>query len=1313
MSETAAAASGGGNQKHDDLVIGSKIWSACEETGFRRSKIVSIDRANDSFLVADDQHGHRQVRTRDVRPRHDMDQTEDDNTSLVHLDDANILENLEKRFRKDQIYTYTANVLLAVNPYKTIKNLYTAEQMEKYRGRPLGVLPPHPYAIADTAFRQLRRGIRSQALVISGESGAGKTETAKITMKYLTAQARTAENHGRSIQDKIMNANPILESFGNASTVRNSNSSRFGKYNEMYFDQVSALVGAGIKTYLLETARVVKPQEGERNYHVFYEMLAGVNEDCLSDMFLVRDDRYKLLHVGNTQVAARGSAEHKKQKQNFEELKGAMHTVGVADEVQRDIWKTVGALIHMGEVDFKAPDEQNQGFVSPHGRGRLSTSAAANHRMDDQEQLVEILQRDNLGYAAELLGLEEVALMEVLQRRAVRIKEGATQRTIEKVRTKDQAKQTLQTLLKVLYQRLFDKVVDLVNASSTSGDHSRGATRDTASYSRIGTLDIYGFEQLGTNSFEQLCINLANERLQQFFIEEVLKAEQKLYKDEFLNIEAWDLPDNEPTVSSIHQVLKVLDDHSIRSNKNLGASDPDQKFCEQVHQEVATSEKGAKVVPLKLKATRVGTGLGKNDGFQIKHYAGDVAYSTHGWVTKNNDSLVPEIESLLNASTVCLIKDMSQADRISQQAGERVHTVSKKFTGNLKNLMETLRECSVQYIRCFNPNRKKEAGSFDRKYVLDQIIQSGTVELVNIMHDGYPHRCPLKDIRTRFHRLLPREFENYSDNDFAAVIMLAFKIDTSQYTMGITRLFLKAGQLKVLEDLLDQGSVPCKEVLKSIRLKFTRKKLRACVSLISLVKWLPGHVKRARIEKFGKKLVTAVRIYVKMHRWLNAARKSLWGVEVTPSMTPLDVAIIGMEVTSGGPPQRQHGIPQVFIVPSYGKDQVVREDVFFYDGRRMFCSQIQHGTGRKNGQLAATTLSEARYMDVYGARPVLGSGQEENSFHDIACVCQSNSNKIGRNLFATVDKTGVVMVWRWMNSQMEGGCAERLRTKVNPLHICFVKLPHQGRTRLALAMLCAIAHRHWLTLYIFSIDFDHGRLDLVCDKDVESNQAFGTPQSTFLTSVAGGQMLVVGGKELLRCYSLDAQEARDNKVAVTLNEVSDILKDFTDDHLRSPSFTATACTGLALHASDDFAVIGAASGRMYAFSTFVGEDGRMQLKDTGRLKQGEHGHLKRAVPIRCIMRDAAGPSTVHTSGDDSFLSLGSDGRLITWRRAVGIGWRCQPDEQTIMPANMSELVGGCVSQMVPNLVLSADMKSKRIICFNRAAGKVECAVPCA
>jgi len=590
------------------LQEGDSVWTPCARNGFRRSTIVSVAE-DESFLVEwqDEPHAAEgrvsKVPRAEVRPYYDYGPTKTwaDNTQMVHLDDANILDNIRRRYLQDDPYTYTANVLLAVNPYKRLHGMYSAEKMQAYRGRNLGALPPHPFAIADHAFRQMQREDRSQALVISGESGAGKTETAKVTMQYLAQVSRTDAARGGKIQEKIISSSPILESFGNASTVRNMNSSRFGKYNTMTFDRVGHLKCAGIQTYLLEASRVVCQQPGERNFHAFYQMLAGLEDASMERLELSRTKAYRLLHAEQVQPQAEGSPEQRAERSNFEELKVALG-VFITEEGQAAFWELLAALVHLGEVDFV----DTSGVADSPGEDSPAVQSAHDDPAPSKAQVeVGAESQTALGCAAALLGLSRQRLESALtwQERKVDGKP-----SLFSPRSKTQAFQTKQSIIKILYKRIFDHIVGRINEASRAGhaEAAPGGELGTRACN-FGILDIYGFERLQTNSFEQLCINLANERLQQFFIEEVLSAEQRRYAVEGLNICKWDLPDNSPVVTGIQGVMKILNEHSLRLLKNLihTKDDKDAKFCERVHQDFVKDGRGAgPIMALRLPPIR-------------------------------------------------------------------------------------------------------------------------------------------------------------------------------------------------------------------------------------------------------------------------------------------------------------------------------------------------------------------------------------------------------------------------------------------------------------------------------------------------------------------------------------------------------------------------------------------------------------------------------------------------------------------------------------------------------------------------------------
>lgn len=1280
--------------------VGDFVWSPCTRTGFRRSTIVGVNADTDSFFVESrDENdptlgGQFPVRRSDVRPFFDSgpDRTFEDNTAMVHLDDANILDNLRRRFLKDQVYTYTANVLLAVNPYKRLPHLYTAEKMAEYRSKNIGSMPPHPYAIADTAYRHLLRERRDQALVISGESGAGKTETAKITMHYLTHVSRTDAAHGGRIQDKIINANPILESFGNASTVRNMNSSRFGKYNEMCFNPVGSLVGARVKTYLLESSRVVSQQDGERNYHVFYEMLAGLDSDMLDRLELDPCTRYRLIYTGSAEPCREDSPEAQRSAQQFADLRKALATF-VGGDVEQEIWEAVAALIHLGEVEFVdvsgEADSEAGGSTARSASpmpSRCAGSASQEAAEASQQAKVAVAEhgQDALAQAADLLGLSQCRLEQVLKWKEMHVKrQNRRMSHINCPRTKAQATQTLQSIIKVLYKRLFDKIVEHINASSAGNTASaRGGGPDAPpsdfSYNSIGTLDIYGFERLHTNSFEQLCINLANERLQQFFIEEVLEAEQRTYAEERLNICKWQLPDNQPVVKSIQSIMSVLDEHSLRTVKNLVGSgeDKDLRFCEHIHR---TQIKGAgPVMALRLRANRSGNGPSLHDGFQIRHYAGDVSYNTRGWIDKNNDALVPEVEALLSDGTKQLVRTMADTKGMDALSGERLHSVSRDYLTNLDHLLSTLKTCSVHYIRCFNPNQNRSAGFFDPRYVLDQVIQCGTVELVKIMHHGFPHRCFLQELRRRFTNLLPADFGRYSDRDFVWAIMLAFEIDESQWTLGTKRLFLKAGQLRTLENLRDLGSMASKEIIWKIRMQFARKKVRGWCTVICLMAWWPAHVRKQRRLSLIHGLKKAMYILVRLHRWLGKVRQRLYGLPPTSAQAHVDLVMHQHGLTFHLPGQKLAlrgsgvGTPQVFIAlnsyeePQYTSylqigidarndvhDGVLKmwqrnttESILFYTGKCVMSARLSpkqflghagvHPPADVNGQsLYGRSLEDVRQVDVHEsgrAIPVTDHRWEGN----IICMCQHRGEK---QTFATCDTENNIMVWKWLGTEQQEPDKPAVKTlgvfgfpaSETVFQMTFLSdVPQRiaDKNGMVLVILSAEAGRHWLVITIVSVYQGNHIVEHIEPVGVYADllptlRRTGV-QISFFTTSHTDRILVLGGRGLLQFYSI--QVGPDGRFSLNL------IEDMAQMYANIKQNTMVSCLSLPPPIRSggilDWIVIGDSKGKLYGFRFDIRDDSRIMVNSnvSGRFRSNTHSE---GIPIRSLIATYGATPYVH------------------------------------------------------------------------------------
>jgi myosin heavy subunit len=842
------------------LTAGAAVWIPCSDTkkaAFVPGSVLDVGKDGKVTVKVDtsdaavcDSGKEVQVADSAIRPRFDRldGGSSADSTALTHMNDASILENLRIRHKQNDIYTYTASVLLAMNPYKWSSGLYEPHVAEEYRGKHIGALPPHPFAIADSAHRMLNREEKNQAILISGESGAGKTETAKIVMKYIAHVSGTGSDTAQQLQSRVSQAQPILESLGNAATLRNNNSSRFGKYNRIFFNNTGALADASITTYLLESSRVVAHAEKERNYHVFYEMLAGLSDEKLAKFHLVRGQTYRLLHSMGRPVE--GFAET--DTRNFTRLQEALATVGLDEAQIEGMFQVLAGLVHLAE----SADEDEQGMPRQTG--------------EDEKMVVEV-NVDKVQKAAELLGFDADELAGTLRRKRITV---PGRKSLHEVsRTPAQFRQAVTSLIKAIYKRLFEQIVDRINRSFKEDGQ---IPEDESERRHIGILDIYGFERLQRNSFEQLCINLANERLQQYFVENVLVAEQNLYRREALPWTDLAIPDSKPVVGCVSQVFTTLDDFSSRLARGLEKDATDERFCEKVTTE---SEKDVARRDVLKKprvaggARRNADGPGLNEGFTIKHYAGTVDYNTRAWLDKNNDRLLQECEDLISDSTFAAVKSLGDDDKAGGNTQRSpFRSISKRYQQDLEALLQTLGTCNLHCIRCFKPNEEQKAGLFKGQLVLDQLVQCGTIELVKIMHDGYPNRCPLNEITDRFRGMLPENFQRYGNRTFIEALMMAYKVPAENWALGMSRLFLKAGQLQQLEDMRAEGAAPDPEELARIVSGIIRKRWSKAGHAVRFCNYVPKLIREIHVNRAAKALSVAALVTGKLALRLEAAK---------------------------------------------------------------------------------------------------------------------------------------------------------------------------------------------------------------------------------------------------------------------------------------------------------------------------------------------------------------------------------------------------------------------------------------------------------
>ena len=663
-------------------------------------------------------------------------------------------------------------ILIAVNPYKSL-SCYSESEMKSYKGKSIGVLPPHLYAMADRAFRSMKVDGNCQSIVISGESGSGKTESSKIVMKYLAlcgqppkpkgsdAEERRASELLNTLSEKVLNCNPILEAFGNAKTVMNHNSSRFGKFTRIHFDRRNWLVGADIVTYLLEKSRTVTQSGEERNYHSFYQLFSGCSPAEKQALKLTDPTQYHFLKDGVVHVDAIND------KERHEEVVLAMRSIGIEVAHQQGVMRLTAALLHLGNVEFVETDADSCKIV-------------------------------------DLQPLQNAA--EFMQTPVQNFEEGLVSRTMTqpmsgsnyKIPLKVQeARYSRDTLAKALYARMFDWLVVQINQSLLTNSETRAF---------IGVLDIFGFEDFQVNSFEQLCINFANEKLQAHFNQQVFRQEQEIYIREAIRWDPIAEPNNQECIEMI-------------ANKTANATTPvglfalldeqcklpkctDKTFTEKIFQ----THKSAFSNTLLQHVPR-GSGLLNNEGFVIRHYAGRVTYTSDGFRQKNNNMLHEDLDLVLKSAEDPFVAHLVQqtepppAPSSNKRAKTRFSSVSGHFSTQLISLTDTLQATSSHFVRCINPNKKKNPNDFTGGHVLHQLRCSGMMEALRLMHEGFPTRCPYEDLYDRYKEMMPRSIAELDSPSFCEILLLALGLDKSDYQLGITKVFFRAGKLAFLDSL--------------------------------------------------------------------------------------------------------------------------------------------------------------------------------------------------------------------------------------------------------------------------------------------------------------------------------------------------------------------------------------------------------------------------------------------------------------------------------------------------------------------------------
>ncbi|XP_064096637.1 unconventional myosin-XV-like isoform X2 [Macrobrachium nipponense] len=697
-----------------------------------------------------------------VRRRQDLGPNGvEDMISLSDLNEASLLWNLKIRYDKECIYTYTGSILVAVNPYRMF-DIYGLDMVKKYEGQILGTLPPHIFAIGSSAYSRMSKDGVNQCVVISGESGAGKTESTKLIMQYLAAVNKSQSN---LITEQILEASPLLESFGNAKTVKNDNSSRFGKYLEVYFKD-GVITGAKITEYLLEKSRIVTQAPEERNYHVFYELLAGLPEEKKSKYGLTTADKYFYLNQGgNSQL------ERKYDGEDFQALLSAMQVVGFSTEEQDTIFRILAAVLHLGNVYFHRKQLR-------HG-----------------QEGVEIGSEAEIKWASHLLQIDTDGIKRALTTKITEVypvsigKEARNERVFTPLNI-DQALDARDAIAKALYSSLFSWLVRRINQIIHKGSKK----------THISILDIFGFEAFKENSFEQLCINYANEKLQFYFNKHIFKLEQQEYAKEKIDWQNIDYQDNLPVIELIARkpvgILHLLDDESNFPKAT------DHSFLEKCHYNHALNELYSRPRMSSME-------------FGIKHYAGQVWYSVEGFLDKNRDTLRNDVVELLISSKLSMVSAMfldvrlgSENKTLTKANGRfvtmkpRTPTVAARFNDSLTHLIEGMSKCNPWFVRCIKPNNEKAPLKLDMPCVLEQLRYSGMLETIKIRQQGFPVRMRFLRFAERYRCLVPGQVPRGAPSKEICRVVLdrVCRGSRGAYQLGTTKIFLREALEQTLEE---------------------------------------------------------------------------------------------------------------------------------------------------------------------------------------------------------------------------------------------------------------------------------------------------------------------------------------------------------------------------------------------------------------------------------------------------------------------------------------------------------------------------------
>uniref|UniRef100_A0A673AWX6 Myosin Ic, paralog a n=1 Tax=Sphaeramia orbicularis TaxID=375764 RepID=A0A673AWX6_9TELE len=672
--------------------------------------------------------------------------------------EAAFIENLRRRFRENLVYTYIGSVLVSVNPYKELE-IYSKQQMERYRGVSFYEISPHIYALSDNTYRAMRTERKDQCILISGESGAGKTEASKKILLYYAVTC-PANDHMAALGDRLLQSNPVLEAFGNAKTLRNDNSSRFGKYMDVQFDFRGAPVGGHILNYLLEKSRVVHQNHGERNFHIFYQLLEGGDDDLLHRLDLDRNPQnYKYLVKGNCPRVSSIS-----DKNNWKTVMKALSVIGFSDEEK--LLNIIASVLHLGNTHFGEGEE---------GETHITT-----------ETQIRNLEK--------LLGVDGSALREALTHKKLTAK---GEEMISPLNF-EQAMSARDALAKAMYGRTFTWLVEKINQSLPETIFF--VITSVVSPMLITLECIWpNFPNIPAYSFEQFCINYCNEKLQQLFIELTLRSEQEEYETEGIAWETVKYFDNKIICDLIEEkhkgIISILDEECLRPGETCDIS-----FLEKLE---GTLGGHPHFVTHKLANGKTRRVMSREE-FRLLHYAGEVNYNVNGFMDKNNDLLNRNLKEVMCQSDNQILNHCFRREEVIDQ--KRPEMAATQFKNSLMKLMEILMSKEPSYVRCIKPNDAKQPGRFDEVLVRHQVKYLGLMENLRVRRAGFAYRRRFEAFLQRYKPLCPDTWPNWhgklADGVSTLVNHLGYKAE--EYKLGRSKIFIRFPKtLFTTEDALE------------------------------------------------------------------------------------------------------------------------------------------------------------------------------------------------------------------------------------------------------------------------------------------------------------------------------------------------------------------------------------------------------------------------------------------------------------------------------------------------------------------------------